>query len=88
MKIPFRKIGGGVLIEVKVEPRSSRAEISGCLGNVLKVKLTSPPVDGAANKQLIDLLSRELGVRKSSIKITRGERAKKKTVHIEGLDGL
>lgn len=88
MKIPFKKTDSGVLIEVKVEPRSSRAEIIGCLGDTLKVKLTSPPVDGAANKQLIELLSKELGIKKSAIAILKGEKAKKKTVRIEGIHEL
>jgi len=88
MKIPFKKTAGGVLIEVKVEPRSSKAEIIGCLGDTLKVKLTSPPVDGAANKQLIELLAKKLGIKKSAIAILRGEKAKNKTVRIEGIHEL
>ena len=62
MGIPFKKTKDGITIEVKVEPRSSRAEIRGVMGSVLKVKLKSAPVDGAANRQLIELLSKEHGL--------------------------
>jgi len=56
MQIPFRKTKDGVLIEVKVEPRSSKKGISGVMENALKVKLTAPPVGGAANEQLIEVM--------------------------------
>lgn len=88
MKIPYKKIDGGVILEVKVEPRSSRAEVCGNIGDSLKVKLTSPPVDGEANKQLIEVLAKTYGVKKSAITIIKGERAKKKTVKIAGIDAL
>ena len=80
MEIPFNKVKDGRVIEVKVIPRSSRKGIVGVEGNVLKVKLTAPPVDGAANEQLIELLSDELNIRKSSIMIIKGESARRKTV--------
>jgi uncharacterized protein (TIGR00251 family) len=88
MKIPFKKMAGGITISVKVDPRSSKACLFGVAGDVLKVKLTSAPVAGAANKQLIDLLSKELGIRKSSIIILRGETSKNKVIKIEGIDSL
>jgi uncharacterized protein (TIGR00251 family) len=73
MDIPYKKTKNGIMIEVKVEPRSSRRQITGVMDNeVLKVKLTAPPVDGSANEQLIELISEVTGVKKSSIKIIRG----------------
>jgi uncharacterized protein len=71
---------------VRVAPRSSRSAIIGILQGALKVSLTAPPVDGAANTALIKLLSQTLDIPKSKIKIVRGERSKTKTVRIEGMD--
>jgi uncharacterized protein (TIGR00251 family) len=88
MEIPFKRTKGGITIEVKVAPRSSRAEIQEVRGNELRVKLTSPPVGGAANKQLVALLSKELGIAKSSIKIMKGETSRNKVIKIEGIDSI
>ncbi len=88
MKIPYKKTKDGIEIEVKVEPRSSRKGISGLMGNAVKVKLTAPPVEGAANEQLIEVLSEATGLKKSAMRITRGASSKKKTVLIKGVDTL
>lgn len=86
MQIPFKKTKNGIVINVKVQPRSSKKGIDGLEGDVLKVRLNSPPVDGAANEQLIEVLSEELGVRKSSICIVRGLSSRHKAVEIKGVD--
>jgi len=71
-------------LSIHVLPRSSRNEIVGTLPDgTLKIKLTAPPVDGEANKKLIELLSREYGVSKSRVKIVKGEKGKKKIVEID-----
>ena len=88
MNIPFRKTKDGVVIEVKVEPRSSKKGIAGIMGNYLKVKLTAPPVDGAANEQLIEVISEAFGIRKSSIRVVKGASSKKKLVEIKGVDSI
>ncbi|MBI5640492.1 MAG: DUF167 domain-containing protein [Nitrospirae bacterium] len=85
MKIPFKKTKDGIVIEVKVEPRSSKKGISGVMENVLKVKLTAPPVDNAANEQLIEVISGVTGIRKSDIRIVRGVSSKRKAVEIKGV---
>lgn len=72
-------------IQVKVLTRSSKDQIIGKEGNVLKVKLTAPPVDGKANKALIDLLARRLGVSKTKIEIISGRRSRLKSLLIHGL---
>ena len=82
IEIPFSRVSDGIIIEVRVIPRSSKKEISGVLDNVVKVKLTAPPVDGAANEQLIEVLSKRFGVKKSGIIILKGESSKRKTVKI------
>ncbi|MEJ2696554.1 MAG: DUF167 domain-containing protein [Candidatus Sulfobium sp.] len=88
MEIPFRKTHNGIRIEVKVEPRSSRKGISGVMGDVVKVKLTAPPVEGAANEQLIEVIAEATGARKSSISIVRGLSGKRKILEIKGIDTL
>lgn len=88
MEIPFKKTKEGITIRVKVQPRSSKKGISGVSGEALRVRLTSPPVDNAANEQLIEVLSVELGVRKSAISIIRGQSSRDKLVEIRGIAGL
>ncbi len=85
MEIPYSKTKDGIIIEVKVDPRSSKKEIAGVTDNVLKVKLTAPPVGGAANEQLIELLAEKFGVRKSNIIILRGGTSRRKIVKITGV---
>jgi uncharacterized protein len=88
MEIPYKKIKDGILIRVRVEPRSSKRSISGVMGDVVKVKLTAPPVDGAANEQLIEVLAETFGLRKSGIKIVKGLSSKNKVVEITGVTGI
>jgi len=89
MDIPYKKTKNGIMIEVKVEPRSSRRQISGIMDNdILKVKLTAPPVDGSANEQLIELISETIGIRKSQIKIVRGQSSKRKLIEITGVEKI
>jgi len=85
MDIPYTKTRDGIIIEVKVDPRSSKRGIVGVMDNMLKVKLTAPPVGGAANEQLVELLAEKYGVKKSNITILRGETSRRKTVKITGV---
>jgi len=75
-------------MNVRVQPRSSRKGIGGVVGETIKVNLTAPPVDGAANEQLIEVLSEELGIARSSIRVVRGLTSRQKVVVIKGLDGI
>jgi len=89
MNIPYKKTKNGILIEVKVEPRSSRRQITGIMDEtILKVKLTAPPVDGSANEQLIALIAEVTGVKKSQIRIVRGLSSKRKLVEISGIEKI
>jgi len=70
-------------INIRVLPRSSRNEIVGEMTDgTLKVKLTAPPVDGEANKKLIELLTKHFNIPKSKIKIVRGLTSKNKVVEL------
>lgn len=72
-------------IQIKLLPRSSRTEIIGKENKLLKVKVTSPPVDGEANNALIRLLAKSLGISKKKVEIIAGKRSKLKTIRIYGL---
>jgi uncharacterized protein (TIGR00251 family) len=73
------------VIKVRVLPKSSRTEIIGIEGDTYKVKLTAPPVEGKANKALIELLARRLRIGKRKIDVVSGSRSRLKTVRIYGL---
>lgn len=88
MNIPFKKSKDGIVIRVRVQPRSSKKGLDGVSGDLLKVKLTSPPVDGAANGQLIEVLSEALGIKKSSFHIISGSSSRQKVIGIKGVDAL
>lgn len=76
---------GCVRFNVRVQPRASRNAVEGEHGGALKVRLTAPPVEGAANDALIALLAAELGVARSAIRITSGAGSRSKTVEVDGV---
>ncbi len=80
----------GVYLRLRLQPRASKDAIAGLAGDALKIKLTSAPIDGAANRALIGFLSKILGVKKSAIAITSGHKSRTKRVFIEGatLEGM
>jgi uncharacterized protein len=73
---------------VHVQPRASRTEIVGVHGTALKVRLHSPPVDGAANEELIIFLAKMLGVSKRAVRIVAGQSSRGKTVEVEGVSPM
>lgn len=75
----------GVTFTIHVQPRASRNEICGLHGGEMKIRLTAPPVDDAANKLCIEFLARSLHIAKSLVSITAGSKSRHKTVHIEGI---
>lgn len=85
MDVPHRTTIDGVLIEVKVTPRSSRKGVAGVVEGCLAVKLNAPPVDGEANAQLIEVLSDFFSVRKSDIEVVKGASSRRKTVKLRGV---
>lgn len=73
------------LLKIKVVPNSSRNQISGWLGDSLKIKLQAPPEDGKANKALIRLLSTTLKIGEKQISLEFGERSPEKLIRFEGI---
>jgi len=80
----IRETSGGVLVSLLIQPRASKNEIAGPQGDRLKLRLTAPPVEGAANKMCIAFLAKCLGVPKSAIEIASGESSRQKQVLIRG----
>jgi len=75
----------GIVIEVRVIPRASRSEVAGTRDGALLVRLNAPPVDGAANAELIVLLADTLEVPQRNITITVGATSKRKRVKVVGI---
>ena len=76
----------GIRFSAVIQPRSSQNEISGIYKNSLKIRLTSPPVDGTANKTCVNFLSKWLDVNRSKVRIVAGLSNKNKTIEIDGMN--
>lgn len=76
----------GVVLTVRVIPRSGKAGLAGTRDGALLIRLTAPPVEGAANQELIKILADVLGLPKRSLRILSGERSRRKRVLVEGID--
>ncbi|MBO4548478.1 MAG: DUF167 domain-containing protein [Abditibacteriota bacterium] len=74
-----------MIINVHLSPRGSKNEFQQLKGDVFCIKLTAPPVEGAANQALVKFLSGALRVSKSHIRLVAGERSREKRVEIDGL---
>ena len=77
----------GVILNVKAQPRSSRAGIDGVIGDAVKVRVKSAPVDGRANKELIETIADAMGLPKSSVVFKGGETSKTKRILLKGIGG-
>ena len=76
--LSIREHPEGIIFKIFVQPRSSKNMIVGLHGNALKLKLTAPPVDNAANKMCIKFLAKHLGVSNSQIEIISGHSSRTK----------
>jgi hypothetical protein len=75
----------GVLLSVKLQPRASANEIGDALGNELRIKVTAPPVDAAANEALVKLLAQHLDCPRNRVELVRGHTSRHKTIKLYGL---
>ncbi len=83
---PFAEaVPEGTRLRIKVQPRASRTEVGEPAGDFLKIRVTAPPVDHAANEAVLDLLAQTLGIRRNSIQLVRGQSARQKVVVVAGL---
>lgn len=76
----------GILIRLYIQPSASKNEIVGIHGETaLKIRLTSPPVDGAANSACIEFLANILGIRKNHVEILSGQKSRIKQIKLSGI---
>jgi uncharacterized protein (TIGR00251 family) len=80
----LKETAGGTLLSVKLQPRASKSEIGEPLGDELKIKVTAPPVDAAANQALIELLAETLGCSRGKVELLRGQTSRHKTILLHG----
>jgi hypothetical protein len=80
----LKETSGGTLLLVKLQPRASKNEIGEPLGDELKIKVTAPPVDAAANAALVKLLAEELDCARNRVELLRGHTSRHKTVKLHG----
>lgn len=73
------------ILPIKAVPNAPRNEITGWLGDALKIKLHAPPVEGKANAELCTFLAQQLGLPKRAVSIATGNTSRLKRVSIEGL---
>lgn len=83
----LKETSQGIVLKVFVQPRSAQNMIAGQHGDALKIKLTAPPVDGAANKMCIQYLSKFLKVPKSALEIISGHSSRTKRILLRYGDG-
>lgn len=76
---------GGTLLAIKLQPRASRNEIGEALGDELKIKITAPPVDSAANEALVRGLAEILECPRGAVQLVRGQTSRHKAAAIAGL---
>ena len=84
--LALREQAGGVSFEVRVAPRAAKQGVLGVHGGALKLSLTAPAVEGAANAALIEFLAELVALPKRAVRIVRGEHSRNKSVFLSGID--
>jgi uncharacterized protein (TIGR00251 family) len=76
----------GAVLSLRVQPRAKRNAFAGLHGEALKLAVTSPPVDGEANRAVVEFLAKACGVPKTSLRLVRGETGRDKAVEFTSLE--
>ena len=84
----LRNHSDGVLLAIKLQPRASANQIAGPIGAELKIKVTAPPVDSAANEALVQFLAQVLDCRAGSVELVRGHTSRHKLVKLHGMTAV
>lgn len=86
MTLPCLRQGAdGVFLDLHVQPRASRNALAGLQGDALKIRLTSPPVEGAANRLCVEFLARLFALPKCDVILTAGDKSRHKRILLRGL---
>lgn len=83
----YRWQGEILAVQVWAQPNARQTEISGIYNGCLRIRVTAPPADGKANREIIRLLAKEFQVSQSRVVLVRGASQRKKTLHINGISG-
>ncbi len=86
MSLPVKATADGIVFDVLVSPRASRARLGPVHGDRVKVAVTAPPVDGEANAAVIELVAKALGVPRAAVTIATGHGSRRKSVAVRGVD--
>lgn len=85
MTDPITQLHDGIRLKVHVQPKARRTEIVGVHGDALKVRVKAPPMDGAANRALVEFLAEVLRIPQAGIRIAGGSSSRRKSVVIRGV---
>lgn len=77
---------GGVVFNARIQPRARRDAIAGVHGDALKIALTAPPVEGAANEACIAFLAKRFALPRSHVSIVAGHSSRNKIIRLQGID--
>jgi len=72
-------------LTIQVQPRARRTEVAGILGDAIRLRVTKPPVDGAANAEVVRFLADRLGLPRSRVRIVTGEGGRRKVIEVLGI---
>lgn len=81
-----REVPGGVELSVFCQPKAARSALIGMHGGALKAKVKAPPVEGRANRALLDLLAEAIGVPRGRVALVSGEQSRNKRIRVDGVD--
>ena len=76
--------GETCILEVRIQPGASKTEVAGSYGDLPKIPIAAPPVEGAANKALVEFVAKAVGVSKTSVEILSGHSSRNKRLRIAG----
>lgn len=85
-KIDIRETPRGLSFKVRAAPRASRNQVCGVQGGALKIRITAPPVEGAANQAICELVAKFFGLAKSRVSVAQGASSKDKTIAVDEPD--
>src|SRR5437016_14658284 len=88
LRAAVQDVPGGVELSVFCQPKAARSALIGMHGGALKAKVRAPPVEGRANRALLDLLAGALGVPRGRLTLVSGEQSRNKRVRVDGVDAV